>query len=313
VPYLMLIVAVVAGLLSDTAYSLLMLAGQYRLGDPIDVGWLAMRVALGAAALHPGITAMAVVTTPESSGVVGNGRFAALAVASLTAPAALTIQWIRQAPLDVPVFASGAVVLFLLVIARLRGVVATLSRTLRTVESQANTDQLTGLANRRQFHRRWEWELGRGAGRTALLYVDLDGFKPVNDALGHDAGDAVLVAVAARLRGIVRAEDLVARLGGDEFAVILTGTDDDGAYAVARRIVEALAEPFLLDGVPVTVGASVGVVAARRGDDPEVQLRRADGAMYDAKAAGRGRVSVAVPATTLAAAPTRSLSGNGPR
>jgi diguanylate cyclase (GGDEF)-like protein len=300
VPYLLLVAAMTAGLVSDATYSLLMLTGDYRLGDPIDIGWLAMRVLLGAAALHPAIAAICVPTASRSTGVVGTWRFTALTVASLTAPAALTIPWLRAQPLDVPVLAGGAVVLFVLVIARLRGVVTVLSRTLRAVEEQANTDQLTGLANRRSFHDRWQRELDRGAVRSALLYVDLDGFKPVNDALGHTAGDTVLTAVADRLRTMVRADDMVARLGGDEFAVILGDTDDESAHLVAQRIVEALADPFPCQNLPITIGASVGVVVGRRGDDPEVLLRRADAAMYAAKAAGRGRVHAVAAITSTA-------------
>ncbi|GAA1032905.1 hypothetical protein GCM10009557_32910 [Virgisporangium ochraceum] len=292
VPYLMLVVAVAAGLFSDTAYSLLMLSGTYRFGDPIDLGWLAMRVLLGAAALHPGITGIFVPTATRSSGVIGNGRFAALALASLCAPAALTIQWLRHERLDVPVFACGAVVLFLLVIARLWGVMSGLSRALATVERLANTDQLTGLANRRQFHDRWHRVLAGSTGPTALLYVDLDGFKPVNDTLGHAAGDAVLVAAADRMRTNVRADTFIARIGGDEFAVVLPDVAGDDAHSVARRIVEVLAEPFTVHDGEAVIGASVGVVVADAGDDPDVVLRRADAAMYAAKARGRGRVGV---------------------
>src|SRR4029453_11445327 len=135
------------------------------------------------------------------------------------------IEWLRGMEIDYAVIIAGSAVLFLLVITRLHGLVALLSETLPSGGEKATPDQLTGLANRRLFHTRWQQSLGEAGGPTALLYVDLDGFKPVNDTLGHEAGDSVLVEVAERLRGLVRAGDVVARLGGDEFAIILPWTD----------------------------------------------------------------------------------------
>ncbi|MFI5896806.1 GGDEF domain-containing protein [Actinoplanes sp. NPDC051513] len=127
-------------------------------------------------------------------------------------------------------------------------------------------------------------------GPTALLYIDLDGFKPVNDAFGHEAGDAVLVAVAERISAITRTGDVVARLGGDEFAVILPWTDDATADTVAERILEALALPFDTPSRQVYIGASIGAIRATSGAHPDGELRRADAAMYAAKAGGRNRV-----------------------
>jgi diguanylate cyclase (GGDEF)-like protein len=210
------------------------------------------------------------------------------------APAVLVIQKLLTPKLiDVPVIVAGCAVLFLLVIARLHGLVALLSETLRSAEQQATHDQLTGLANRRLFHARWEQSLSEAGGPTSLLYIDLDGFKPVNDTLGHEAGDGVLVEVADRLRGLVRAGDVVARLGGDEFAVIMPWTDEATASAIAQRLVTELSQPFALGARPVSIGASVGAVIAAPNADPEAELRRADTAMYAAKAAGRGRVEFA--------------------
>jgi diguanylate cyclase (GGDEF)-like protein len=229
----------------------------------------------------------------EREGDVHLRRIVALAMASLMAPTVLAIEWLRGMKIDVPVIVAGCAVLFLLVIARLHGLVALLSETLRSVEEQATHDQLTGLANRRLFHSRWQQSLGEAGGPTALLYIDLDGFKPVNDTLGHDAGDGVLIEVAERLRRLVRAGDVVARLGGDEFAIILPWTDAATANAIAQRLVAELAKPFNLDLRPVSIGASVGAVTAGPNADPEAELRRADTAMYAAKAAGRGCVQFA--------------------
>ncbi|WP_051808322.1 GGDEF domain-containing protein [Actinoplanes subtropicus] len=281
-------------LVGDVIYALLELTIGYQPGNLVDVTWLAMYALAGAAVLHPTVAAISRPAPPVADGEVKVSRLVMLAVASMMAPAALGIEWLRGMAIDVPVIVAGCAVLFLLVITRLHGLVRLLSQTLRVVEGQATTDQLTGLANRRRFHDRWQAALRDGVGPTALLYLDLDGFKPVNDGLGHDAGDAVLVAVAERLRTVVRAGDVVARLGGDEFAVILPWTGDDQAHALAQRIVEVLGEPFDAGARQVFIGASVGVVVAAQGADPEHELRRADAAMYAAKTSGRNRVHQAV-------------------
>jgi diguanylate cyclase (GGDEF)-like protein len=155
----------------------------------------------------------------------------------------------------------------------------------------AGHDPLTGLANRATFMR-WLHEpvvVERDAEpvTSALLYLDLDGFKPVNDGFGHAAGDAVLVEIARRLSATVRDGDGIARLGGDEFAVLLRGTKEEDAVELARRLLGAVAQPIEVAGAVVTVGASIGV-AVGRGLDLEPLLERADGAMYNAKHGGRG-------------------------
>ncbi|WIM93022.1 GGDEF domain-containing protein [Actinoplanes oblitus] len=284
------VAAIGAMLVGDVVYGLLELTIGYSAGDWIDAAWMLMYAFAGAAALHPTMADMSRLSPPVAEGPIGVRRLIALALASLMAPAALIIEWLRGTPIDIPVIVSGCVILFLLVIARLHGLVVLLTDTLRATEEQATTDQLTGLANRRRFQACWQQSLTGEVGPTALLYIDLDGFKPVNDKLGHDAGDVVLLGVADRLRGLVRAGDVVARLGGDEFAIILPWTDDTTAGAIAGRIVQELAQPFELSGRAVYIGASIGVITAARGDNPNAQLRRADTAMYAAKNAGRGRV-----------------------
>ncbi|GAB7047541.1 hypothetical protein JCM9534A_26670 [Catenuloplanes indicus JCM 9534] len=166
------------------------------------------------------------------------------------------------------------------------------------LEHQAFHDPLTGLANRVLFEERARHAIAhqdRSGEAMALIYIDLDGFKDVNDGLGHQAGDALLAQVATRLTQCVRASDTVARLGGDEFAVLcerMAAAGDD--EIVAARIVERLSDPFDLSGTPAVIGASVGL--ARR--QPHVSglealLRAADAAMYRAKTTGKGRVSLA--------------------
>jgi diguanylate cyclase (GGDEF)-like protein len=284
------VASVLSLLVADIAYAMLELTIGYQAGNIVDLGWLAMQALGGAAALHPSVTALSDKSPPVPEGPASRSRIVVLAVASLMAPAVLAIEWMRGMPIDVPVIVSGCTILFLLVIARLDGVVRLLTGALHAVEEQATTDQLTGLANRRRFHDRWTSALGASVGPTGLLYIDLDGFKPVNDAFGHEAGDAVLVAVAQRINGVVRAGDVVARLGGDEFAVILPWTDDAAADTVARRILDVLAEPFETPTREVYIGASIGVIRAARGAHPDDELRRADAAMYAAKAGGRNRV-----------------------
>lgn len=153
----------------------------------------------------------------------------------------------------------------------------------------ATHDDLTGLLNRGALHARWP---GRPEAGTAFLYVDLDGFKPINDALGHQAGDAVLVEVARRIRSVVRPEDDVVRLGGDEFAVVCPDAGVGAARSIAERVVAAVAEPITLpDGPTVAVSASIGVTEG--GDTLDHLIEAADTALYQAKRTGGARVVVA--------------------
>ena len=157
---------------------------------------------------------------------------------------------------------------------------------------QARHDALTGLPNRMLLQERLDVAIDRlNARRTplALVLLDLDRFKEVNDALGHGVGDAVLQEVAERLRDAVRSNDTIARLGGDEFAVLLVDADEGTALQVSHRVRAALAEPIALGGLTLDVGASIGVaLGPEHGQDPATLLRRADLAMYAAKRAGEG-------------------------
>ncbi len=178
-----------------------------------------------------------------------------------------------------------------------------LRRTNRRIEELAFYDPLTGLANRRLFHARLSQALelaDRHGRRLALLFVDLDGFKDINDSLGHDAGDRLLAAVAARLTQALRTSDVVARpecdseaavsrLGGDEFTILLSEVHDaSGAAVAARRVLGALREPIRLDDRPLFVSASIGIALfPEDGVEADGLLRSADLAMYHAKERGR--------------------------
>ncbi len=180
---------------------------------------------------------------------------------------------------------------------RVTGLVLARERDAAALRHAASHDALTGLANRSRFFEHLERSLedeSRGP-LVGVLYIDLDEFKPVNDRLGHGAGDRVLIEVASRLRDATRDGDLLARLGGDEFAVLCPGVPDLAVVrAVAERLSATVCEPITLGGETVRVGATVGVAAAPPGtcsiDD---LVDAADGALYAAKRDARGSVQVA--------------------
>ena len=170
----------------------------------------------------------------------------------------------------------------------------------RTAElsRRADRDPITGLANRRAFDERF-LQAGRRAGDGALLLVDLDDFKQINDTHGHAAGDLCIERSAARLAQLCRDADLVARIGGDEFAVLLREpVDPPSLAAFGRRIVAALGRPTVHRGRALRVGASVGIACG--GGTPAELFEGADAALYAAKAAGRNTVRIAGSGTGLA-------------
>jgi diguanylate cyclase (GGDEF)-like protein/PAS domain S-box-containing protein len=173
-----------------------------------------------------------------------------------------------------------------------------LAGSLTDVTDARSHDALTGLPNRVLFYDRLEQAFLRARRdpeyRFAVLFVDLDRFKNINDSLGHTAGDELLVGIARRLERCIRAVDTVARLGGDEFTILLDDArEPDGALRVAARVVEDLSRPFHLDGHQVFTGASVGIaLSASHYARAEDLMRDADTAMYSAKAQGKGRFVV---------------------
>jgi diguanylate cyclase (GGDEF)-like protein len=199
---------------------------------------------------------------------------------------------------DVPARFDAGTADFLEVVANVIG--SALDHSVSEDESrrQALTDALTGLPNRTLFNDRLERALAlarrRDGQRVAVLLLDVDQFKMVNDSLGHQAGDELLVTLAPRLLAAVRDTDTVARLGGDEFVILCEGlVDEEEALELADRVAEALREPVRIEGRELFVTASTGVaVSTNAGETPSTLLRHADAAMYRAKESGRGRAAL---------------------
>ncbi|MBV8431905.1 MAG: EAL domain-containing protein, partial [Solirubrobacterales bacterium] len=178
---------------------------------------------------------------------------------------------------------------------RLEQVVLQLSVLQEQLHHQAYHDPLTSLANRTLFTDKVRETLATTQGEVAVLFIDLDDFKTVNDSLGHAAGDELLVSVASRLRSCLRPEDVVARLGGDEFAVMVEDGHDaeESASRVARRIMDAFVMPLGVGAESVAVYVSVGIAISEGHDkSAEELIRDADVAMYKAKTSGKGRFQI---------------------
>lgn len=298
----LLITALVSVIVADASYAVIELfgLGGERLLDNL---WLASFMLWGAAALHPSMTQLSRpgVTRQQT---FTNRRLAAMALAVLVAP--VTLLFANASGLSTAVLGAvlGSGIVFLLVLARMKVAIDQMT-TLNAqhiilqeeLSFQASHDTLTELPNRPQLMLRLRLALGqaRTLGTTVgVLYVDLDGFKAVNDTLGHQAGDSVLCAVALRLSGELRGLDIAARLGGDEFVVLLEGdTDLEAAEKVAERLITSLSRPYQLGtGEEVVIGASVGIAIGGRGKmNAEALLREADASLYLAKTSGKGRAA----------------------
>ncbi|MEQ3630400.1 MAG: GGDEF domain-containing protein, partial [Sulfitobacter sp.] len=180
-------------------------------------------------------------------------------------------------------------------------------------EEQAFTDTLTGLKNRRALNAVLERLITAGEG-FAVMHVDLDYFKAVNDSLGHAAGDHVLQVVARIMQQETRSSDMVVRLGGDEFTVVLPDVRGEGILRrIGQRIIDRLEEPIRYKGEVCKVSASIGTVWIQRGDRQprEVVLANADAALYASKHAGRARHTFFDPALRAVAGPAAAPGQNG--
>ena len=304
---------------ADSGRALLLVTGSYDPASPVEAGWLVSYALWGAAVLEPSVATLTDPAPPARAGLPRT-RLAALAGASLMAPAVLAIQAGRGQRIDVPVIVAGCALLFLLVLVRVAGLVREVEATVRELrgtegvlratlqerealaaqlQHQAFHDDLTNLANRAMFNDRVRHALARarrGSGGIAVLFVDLDDFKVVNDSMGHAAGDRLLQEVAGRLRGCLREPDTIGRLGGDEFAILVEGVDLASVRVLAERVLATLAAPYPVVGGHVTVHASVGVAFDEHATGDDVQLlRNADIAMYAAKNRGKGTYEVFQP------------------
>jgi diguanylate cyclase (GGDEF)-like protein/PAS domain S-box-containing protein len=196
------------------------------------------------------------------------------------------VAWLERAP-------DEEETAFLRAIATVLGTALARLRSDERMRHDALHDPLTGLANRTLLRDRLEHALARSerdGPSTGLLFLDLDGFKDVNDRFGHAAGDAVLAELAGRLRAAVRPSDTVARFGGDEFIVVAEAVDCPAASALGRRLAAAIARPLVVAGAEHRLSASIGVALGH--EDSDALLAHADAAVYRAKAAGRGRIEV---------------------
>jgi diguanylate cyclase (GGDEF)-like protein len=296
-------------LVGDLVFNLQSLDETYVDGGVLDGVWLVAYTAFAMSALHP---SMAEVFDPRPLPIalLGPIRYVLLGAAMLVGPMLLLIEHENAGSLTW-VVALATAVLSVLVLARLAGVVGHLDKDIQRralleeqLSFQALHDPLTNLTNRRGFMKAVAAAIASGSP-TGVLFLDLDDFKHVNDNMGHDAGDALLSAVGHRIVASIRPDDVGCRIGGDEFAVLLPNTSAPDAEAVGRRLLTSLSAQVPIDGHRLVVPASIGVAVTAPFEKPTVDelLRRADVAMYNAKAAGKHRLAVYVPEPTPAIAP----------
>ncbi|HEX6756055.1 MAG TPA: EAL domain-containing protein [Mycobacteriales bacterium] len=275
-----LLAGVAADVVADSAYLAHTLDGTPRVPAWVDLLWLASTGAVATAAWLRQ-------DPPRARHSSSTGTLLLVPIsAAVTAVVVLVLGNTRQLPELATTLAT------LTVLASVARTALTFRevRVAAETRAQAVTDELTGLGNRRLFADRATAALREPGAQTALLLVDLDRFKEVNDALGHPVGDDLLRRLGPRLAGRLRPGETLARLGGDEFGVLVPGlADTDEAVAAAERLAGALDDPIRVDGVDVLLTASIGIaVAPQHGTDSATLLRKADVAMYEAKRLGTG-------------------------
>ena len=265
---------------TDTAYAWQLAHGTYTVGGPLDIAWGLAFICCGMAATQ---------RTPRRVAPRTDGR-GALLIPGACALTALGLLFIGYLAAGDPVAGGFALLAVLAALAR-TGLSFRAVRSLADSRRQARTDELTGLPNRRSVFEALEaadTRLADGA-RTAVLVLDLDRFKEINDSLGHAVGDALLTQIGPRLRGELRSGDVLARLGGDEFVVLADDLDAEGARQLGERLRSRLQRPFALDGMGLAVDATVGVAVGPDESRSAVELLQlADLAMYAAKSTRAG-------------------------
>ena len=270
-----MVYALVLALIGNTVLALA--TGFLTVDRPVwvQVAFLLCYTSLGAAGLDPSMIRL---LQPGSAPVdrLTTGRLVFLGAALAVPPIVGGGRQLFGLPVDGLLLVASAVAVVPLVMIRIGSLSAQRTRAEAALIHQATHDALTGLANRVRLMARLSAALA-GPAEVAVLFCDLDGFKAINDRLGHAAGDDLLVQVAGRLASCVVEGDTLARYGGDEFVLVCR---DAAAELAIRR---AMSHPFLIGAEQVSVGASVGVVQAPSGTDPDLLIRRADEAMYQAK------------------------------
>jgi diguanylate cyclase (GGDEF)-like protein len=312
-----------AALIGDVAFLKLQTTTAFEV-PLIDLGWLCHYTFWGVAVLHPSANT---ISTPPPRGSHGltRRRLLLLAGVALIAPGVLAIEWASgSVDTHVPEVVVATSAVFLLVLLRmgnmnreielqvrllrrqkvelrhqsdeLRATLQERNTLAEKLRYQASHDSLTGLANRATFTETLGSALGSSANhmsRIAVLFLDVDDFKLINDRLGHVAGDELLVAVARRLRSALRNSDLAARLGGDEFGALLLGVSEEEARHLARRILQAIGRKFNVGGTLIEVHSSIGIAFATAPKaTPDQLIREADTAMYLAKRGGKNRFEI---------------------
>jgi diguanylate cyclase (GGDEF)-like protein len=264
---------------ANSVYLMRLAAGTYSPGSVLDSSWVVGLVVMSLAAWQPAPTTGEVELRSRASLILPLA-FSTAALAVLLAGSQMHL------PLAATAFAGGAMLLSMVRTALTFSEIGRLSE----VRQLAATDELTGLPNRREFNRQLQRELALASDSgepVALLLIDLDRFKELNDALGHRAGDMVLGQVGPRLRSVLRSEDILARVGGDEFAVLLPGAV--GVEDIGNRLAAALDHRFTVDGIDMRIAVSVGIaVYPTHGADADTLLQHADVAMYQAKSTHAG-------------------------
>jgi diguanylate cyclase (GGDEF)-like protein len=293
-PYWIVSVALLALLVADLGYLYQSLYGVYNEGDPVDFGWWISYALLVAVLLHPRVGEIAAAPQRQTPRLSPR-RITVLSLVTVAAPLTIAARSAAGASLELPALLGGTVVLFGLVVLRLVVMARELEVSRTLLLHEATHDALTGLGNRTLFSDHVEQSLSSGIP-VAVLCLDLDDFKLVNDSLGHPAGDVVLRVVGERLSGLLRSGDAVARLGGDEFAMLVRGHDPAAGAAVAHRALAAIRQPIALPGGrTVHSNVSVGIAHSTGESSVEALLRDADIAMYLAKQSGKGHHEVFQP------------------
>ncbi len=295
-PSWILMLGMASLLIGDIWYAYLAAADTYVAGHPVDALWWMSYVAIAALVVHERVGELSQARIDPGGPRLTLVRVAVLAGTTMAAPVTLAARASGELTLELIPLLGGTIVLFLLVVTRLAIVAQQLETSRGRLEYDATHDALTGLGNRALYSERVRQALEVAEptpARTAVLCIDLDDFKTVNDSLGHAAGDRMLQEIGGRLRSVVRRADSVARLGGDEFAVLVQGEPADAALEIADRLLAELAKPIALGpGVTAHSGASIGIAFGDPDDSVEGLLRDADIAMYTAKNNGKGRWEV---------------------